>query len=240
MASTDQVREWYRETVSNHDHRGQPGFAPDCNWTIAKVVSFPRAGGAYREPVHPAAEEAFLAYAMIMESMGVMMPSAGGVNQCRNIAGSDWPSLHAYLVAIDLPPNSYKPQAFQDAILDIRTKGGVRVFRNLDGDRMHDQIDCPPSALAEGIDWSTVEGADMAISRGSKADDGIPSLRDNYDRMVELGVFSEHTQPGGVTFNDELATFLVRFAQAIAPEAGITRPEVEDMIRGSRLQPPSA
>lgn len=61
-------------------------------------------------------------------------------------------------------------------------------------------------AAALGIlDWL---GADM-VDRKTAVDPN-PALTDNVQRMVDAGVFSEHTQPGGVTFNDELATFLER------------------------------
>ena len=51
---------------------------------------------------------------------------------------------------------------------------------------------------------------DEMVTRHSKADDGQDSLRANYDKAVAAGVFSDATQPGGVAFNDEVATFLER------------------------------
>ena len=98
------------------------------------------------------------------------------------------PSLHAYLCAVDLPPNSYKPTSFIVAIEDVRTNSGAQVFRNLTGDRMHDQINCSPKALATGIDWSTVAGGedDMAWSDIYKNWDG-----DDIDAMKAKGLFSE-------------------------------------------------
>ena len=116
--------------------------------------------------VHPLATEAFEAYITVMIHHGETMPGAGGVGNCRNIGTSDWPSLHAYLCAIDLPPNSRKSAAFLTSIKAIHTNSGARffpnrgarVFRNLRGDRMHDQINCSPTALASGIDWTTVIG----------------------------------------------------------------------------------
>ena len=162
MSSTEQVRKWYHEgVVLNHANRGTPGFEPRCNHNHP-TVAFPRSGGVFNEPVNPLCHEAFEAYAAVMRRMNVNMPGAGGVNHCRNIGTTDWPSLHAYLCAIDLPPNSFKSATFLAAILAIRTNSGARVFRNLSGDRMHDQIDCSPTALATGIDWSTVIGADMS------------------------------------------------------------------------------
>lgn len=165
MATTDQVRRWYHEPVLNHSARGKAGFVPKCNHNPrsaggpAEYVEFPAANGrVYREPVHWRTKEAFEAYAAVMRRHKVYLPSGGGVNACRNIAGTNWPSLHAYLVAIDLPPNDYKPDSFLKAIHNIRTKSGARVFRTLVNDRMHDQIDCSPEDLASGIDWDTVDG----------------------------------------------------------------------------------
>lgn len=155
MAATDTVRGWYRETLSNHDQRGTSGYEPRCNWGIAVTVDFPnQSGGHYSEPVHPATAEAWRVYTRLMELHGVKMSSGGGVNSCRNIAGTNWPSLHAYLVACDLPPNNYKPQAFIDDVLAVRTNSGAQVFLNgaVFNDRMHDQINCSQSDLATGID----------------------------------------------------------------------------------------
>lgn len=159
MATTDQVRKWYRETVINHDDRGTPGYTPLCNWGIAITLRFPREGGGFfSEPIHPKTVEAWQAYIATMEYYGETMPGTGGVNQCRNIKGTDWPSLHAYLVAVDLPPNGRKSYRFVRAVNRIRTKSGAQVFRTLSNDRMHDQIDCSPADLATGIDWLTVPG----------------------------------------------------------------------------------
>lgn len=161
MATTDQVRGWYSEWVTNHADRGKPGFKPRCQTIPSVVVDFPRlGGGVWRLPVHARCAEAFDAYAHLMRHHGVAMAPAGGVHNCRNIAGTNMPSLHAYGVCIDLPPNDYKPAPFQRDVLAVRTKSGVRVWRNLAdaNDRMHDQIDCSPADLASGIDWTTVAG----------------------------------------------------------------------------------
>lgn len=168
MATTDDVREWYHEgIVLNHEERGTVGYRPKCDHSAAPEVAFPLGEGRmFYEIVHPFTVEAFEAYSYIMSAMGVYLPLAGGVNHCRLIAGTDWPSLHAYLVAIDLPPNEYKPDGFIAAVEAIRTNSGVQVFRNLRKDRMHDQIDCSPADLASGVDWSTVYGWEEKL--GSK------------------------------------------------------------------------
>ena len=178
MASTDQVRNWYPEVVLNHAQRCQPGYEPICD-PVGKAtkVLFPREGGGdYSLWVHPKTKEAWKAYVQTMRHHGETVPPHGGTHNCRNIGTGDCPSLHAYCTALDLPPNSRKSVAFQTAVLNIRTKSGVRVFKNLANidDRMHDQIDCSPADLATGIDWSTVPGAapappqedEMALKRG--------------------------------------------------------------------------
>ncbi len=211
MARTDTVRGWFNETVSNHNHRGTDGYKPRCNWGISEPVVFPaEGGGVYVEPVHPATVEAFEAFVMLMEHYGETMPSAGGVDSCRNIAGTDWPSLHAYLVAVDLPPNGRVGDDFLEAALRIRTNNGAQVFLNgrVFNDRMHFQLNCSQSDLATGIDWSTVEGEDM-VDR--KTDVGPnPALENVFKEAKRVGVFSEFTDAGSVVFADELAAFLDR------------------------------
>ena len=167
MASSEQIREWYHEgVVLNHADRDTPGYEPVCDHDHP-TVGIPRSGGGvFLEPVHPLTFEAWQAYVAVMNHHGETITSAGGVNSCRNIGTSDRPSLHAYLCALDSPPNSRKSDAFIADIEKIRTNSGAQVFRNLDGDRMHDQIDCSPADLATEIDWDTVigyTGDDMAF-----------------------------------------------------------------------------
>ncbi len=66
-------------------------------------------------------------------------------------------------------------------------------------------------------------------TRDDKADDGLPVHDSNYRKAVDAGVMSNFTQPGGVAFNDEIATFFVRAgvfdiaaleARIVALEAG--------------------
>ncbi len=179
MTSSEDIREWYHEgVVLNHADRGTPGYEPRCNHNHP-TVAFPRSGGVFNEPVHPLCREAFEAYAAVMHHLGVDMPGAGGVNHCRNIGTTDDPSLHAYLCAIDLPPNSFKSATFLAAIMAIRTISGARVFRTLAGDRMHDQIDCSPADLASGIDWTTVIGEDMPLT-----DEDLQKISDVIDDRI--------------------------------------------------------
>lgn len=163
MASTDQVRRWYPDVVTNHASRGQPGYQPVCDTTKAVRVDFPKeGGGVYRLLVHPATADAWRVYARLMTQHGETVPSAGGTHNCRNIANTNWPSLHAYCVALDLPPNNRKSAAFQSAVLAVRTNTGAQVWRNLASadDRMHDEITCSPTDLASGIAVDDDEGDD--------------------------------------------------------------------------------
>ncbi len=60
------------------------------------------------------------------------------------------------------------------------------------------------------------------VTRASMADDGLPTLADNFQELIDAGVFSEYTQAGGVTFNDEFATFLLRFEDHIVAKYNLT------------------
>lgn len=165
MATSEQIRIWYhQDVVLNHSKRGSPGYIPICNHNHPRVGFPKQGGGVYSEPVHPWTQEAWQAYITVMIHHGETMPGDGGVNQCRNIADTNWPSLHSYLCAVDLPPNRRKSKAFIRDIEKIRTNNGAQVFRNLVGDRMHDQINCSPADLATGIDWNTVVGAEIGDS----------------------------------------------------------------------------
>ncbi len=218
MASTDQVRGWYSETVTNHHRRGSPGYWPNCDWSDAVAVRFPnQSGGHYTEPVHPATAEAWRVYVRLMEHHGVEMSSAGGVNQCRNIAGSDWPSLHAYLVACDLPPNSYKPSAFIHDVERVRTNSGAQVFLNgaFFNDRMHDQINCSQSDLATGIDPDSLPfGGDMDHTHQPPRSD-LP--RDWADDAWDLWVSRSGTDRASRTWDFYREDLSWVYGRVIAP-----------------------
>lgn len=62
-------------------------------------------------------------------------------------------------------------------------------------------------------DIDRVRSPDMAtIPRDAKADDGDPTLAPTVQRAIAAGVATVHTQAGGVTFNDEMLTFIDRAA----------------------------
>ena len=62
---------------------------------------------------------------------------------------------------------------------------------------------------------SDTEGRMTMVTRNDKADEGLGSLKNNFEELKAAGVFSSATQPGGITFNDEFATFLLRFEDHI-------------------------
>ena len=57
--------------------------------------------------------------------------------------------------------------------------------------------------------WDIRLGEDM-VTRADKADDGLDVLRSSFQRGLSAGVVTEHTQPGGVAFNDEIVAMLER------------------------------
>jgi hypothetical protein len=69
--------------------------------------------------------------------------------------------------------------------------------------------ECPGPKL---MDYVTTHRylEDEMVDRNTKADDGQAVLKPAFDKAVAAGVMSSATQPGGVAFNDELATFLDR------------------------------
>ena len=152
--------------------------------------------------VHPKTKQAWEAYITLMLQHGETVPSAGGTHNCRNIAGTNAPSLHAYCVALDIPPNGRKSDAFQRAVLRIKTKSGVTVFKNLVSinDRMHDQIDCSPEHLASGIDWSTVLG-------GSVADHSHKPMPNELPRDWADGSWEQWVERSGTLDNTRTHTF---------------------------------
>ena len=222
MTSTDQIRVWYHSgVVLNHHQRNTPGYEPICNHNHPKVAFPNSSGGVYNEPVHPLTFEAWTAYVMVMNYHGETMPPSGGVNQCRNIFGTDWPSLHAYLCGCDLPPNSRKSAAFIGDMGKIRTNNGAFVFRNLPGDRMHDQINCSPTDLATGIDWTTVKGyigddmPSLPLRHGDGNDSGPRPERKEDVKRVEYGLNFLGYDVGTINgkYDDALAAAVVAFRQ---------------------------
>lgn len=84
------------------------------------------------------------------------------------------------------------------------------------------------------------------ITRNSKVDEGDPRLASDVELMRSLGVMSEHTQPGGLAINDEVAHFMVELLnivdakiKSVTGSTGVTLNDVKDLIRQSKLNPPA-
>ncbi len=241
MTATDQIRKWYhRDVVLNHDERGQPGYHPHCNHAHPTVEIPREGGGVWVRPAHPFTTEAFNAYIAVMIHHRETMPEAGGLGHCRNIGGKDWPSLHAYLCAIDLPPNSRKRNAFVIAAQAIRTKSGARVFRTLSGDRMHDQIDCSPTALASGIDWSTVAGSDGTVpppTNGDDVEEVVKGIQRSLNSSGYKGANGRDLTVDGIWgVNTEFA-YTSMVADAASGGGGLTESQVRILIAQTNLVP---
>lgn len=172
MASTQQIRDAFPEPVIGQTGQGHP----KCDHSIGVRVSFPttlNASGEIMLLVHPAQQEAWVAFAAVMRRVGYLIrESSSGTANCRNIGDAAFgnPSLHAHLSAIDLNPSKNtgpatdQPAELQAALGAIRTRRGDTVFRNLADDRMHWQINCSKASLATGIDPATVGGVALPSS----------------------------------------------------------------------------
>lgn len=172
MASTQQIRDAFPEPVIGQTAQGHP----KCDHSIGVRVSFPtnlNASGEMKFLVHPAQQEAWVAFAAVMRQVGYLIRESGsGTANCRNIGNTAFgkPSLHAHLSAVDLNPSKNtgtatdQPLELQTALAAIRTRRGDTAFRNLADDRMHWQINCAKASLATGIDPATVGGVALPRS----------------------------------------------------------------------------
>lgn len=80
-----------------------------------------------------------------------------------------------------------------------------------------------PHSLNMSVVRQTVSAMmeDDMVRRSDKADDGNQALKADYDAMIAAGVFTVHTQPGGVTFNDEVAHFFLEFEKYMKAKYGL-------------------
>lgn len=124
---------------------------------------------------------------------------------------------------------------------DAKTPRG-RVYTGLVPHKDHIHFE-QVSSLAASLTYSDIE--EIMVTRDSKADDGSPTFAAQLAKMIEAGVMTTHTQPGGVTFNDELAVFLDRFEKHLvntyglgASVAGLTSEQVKAIVNGSQIVAP--
>ena len=161
----------------------------------------------------------------------------GAPCDCSNSRGC---SLHGHGIAIDIDPRlnpflrttefrwedtAYTPE--QVALIEgIRNTKGEQLWFwggrwKTIKDYMHWETNVDPDSTE--VDWDTVpEEGYMELSRSTKVDDGSPLHKDAFETMKDASVMSGHTQPGGIAFNDELATFLVRYERYIVAKYGLT------------------
>lgn len=123
-----------------------------------------------------------------------------GAYNCRKITGGTGYSLHAYGIAADLnwQTNPYgptlvtdMPAEMVDAILRIRTRNGVAVFRwggnyRTNKDAMHFEIVCTPADLSTGIDSTTVPGTQPTPPTPDPGDDMTPEQEAKLDRALAI------------------------------------------------------
>jgi hypothetical protein len=89
-----------------------------------------------------------------------------------------------------------------------------------------------------------LELGDQMVTRNDKADDGLPGLAAGFKKLIAAGVFTADTQPGGVTFNDELGAFLLRFESYLNGKydlegtGGVTLAQVKALINESTVTAP--
>ena len=251
MATTEQIRKWYHPgVVLNHADRGKAGYKPRCNHRHP-TIGIPReGGGVFNEPCHPLTHEAWRAYVQVMVHHGETITGAGGLDNCRNIGSSTRPSLHAYLCALDNPPNRRKSRAFLRDVRAIRTNSGAQVFRNLIFDRMHDQINCSPTALATGIDWTTVVGYEEEGDDDMKYADiykrwTAAEIQLMYDRgqfqassadyyISDIGIYSKVGDWETMT----AACLASGVALPTAGSGGLSEADVKAIINGSQIVAP--
>ncbi len=128
-----------------------------------------------------------------------------------------------------------------------------------------DQFELDPDQVISHAEWTSrmidprwngsnrtaieqIREAVEVITRQSKADDGLDTLAANFQELRDAGVFTKHTQAGGVTFNDEFATFLLKFEDYIVHKYelghthigfdGLTNDDVLALIDRSTVRAP--
>ncbi|HJS83531.1 MAG TPA: M15 family metallopeptidase [Nitrososphaera sp.] len=171
---------------------------------------------------------------------------------CRRITGGSGYSLHAYAdnsdyrfwtgvsvpmaVAVDINSlaNPYgrrlktdMPRAMVDAILRIRTNGGVQVWTwggywSGNKDAMHFQLNCSPAELSKGINWSTVPGGSNVPGPSEpdtpEDDDPMHYIRMNNQAVV-YQVHGNHLEAVGNEADLDYLTYGKKFSvvEVVAP-----------------------
>lgn len=186
-------------------------FAPRCQGPWAKVTMH---GGAVVY-VDPLITEAVLALNVIAKHWDYRASGYDNAGYgCRQVAGTNRWSKHAYGIAIDRewnrnphrrPLTTDRNLTMCRAINAVRTNNGAQVWYWggywSKPDAMHDEIVCFPSHLSSGINWSTVAGFVQPTPQPKTASDwaavrrlAAASVIDGVRSAPNMG--PGHTGPG--------------------------------------------
>lgn len=221
-----------------------------CNESMYGIVVFPGSGRSWNLKIAKPAVPAFEALSDLMGSHGYLFrESAGGSYNCRQIAGSDEYSLHAYAIALDLNPskNAYgqcgsdMPPEFVEDVLALRTGNGAAVFSwggnwrpCSTADPMHFQIDCSPADLETGIgdDMTAAEMREI-MYEWFGAPIGIP---DDPSRRTNQGIVNGVWHP--VIYGEKAMDLLHEAAKHPGgSSAGASMEDVDEAISEHALNP---
>jgi hypothetical protein len=182
-----------------------------CDTTEMTRVGFPGPTGPSQWSllVEARTAPAWEAFADVQRRHGYLFrEAAGGTYNCRQIAGSDAYSLHAYGLALDLNPSKNGPQGtptcdqpvgFRLAVKALRTAATGRQIFSWGGDwsaavqdPMHWQIGATPAELAEGItdpgedeDMSPADINEIADAVVAKLNaDGVKLARSDFNAQT--------------------------------------------------------
>lgn len=155
-----------------------------CKPTLVDVAIGPNV----KRGVDKRARDAFVALALVLAAFDYHVRSKdSGVYNCRKITGGTSMSSHSWATSLDLNwlTNPYRLDRLVtdmgldmiEAIQQIKTKGGVHVFRwggDWDGrpntthsnyDAMHFEVIATPAELAKGINWKSVRQAKLDVRK---------------------------------------------------------------------------
>jgi len=155
MASTSQIREWWADW--------------ECNPARFVKTPFPGEGKTWSLSVADDSVPVWEAVAQVMETTPYLFrETAGGTYNCREIAGSDSMSIHAYALALDLNPGKNPngsplrhnyPDEFVTRMEGIRANGKQAIQwggRWKTPDAMHWQLNVAP-ADCRSVTWDKGE-----------------------------------------------------------------------------------
>ena len=207
--------------------------------------------------------DAWSAAERILIDTGYGKASIVGSYACRDIAGTDSRSLHAYRLALDIDPSLNSRQGRGAtmnwkkcritrrqvaAVEAIRTNSGAQVLRNGyvfgNPDPMHFQVACRKSDIDTGIDWTTVSGsvsvASQVGSAGVTQDPSTVTIPVSLEPKEDI-LFCQH----GDGMDDSTKSEMVKYWQtklaALGQDTGgvdgrygdLTKTAVQAIVAGS-------